>query len=259
MNHKLNAFLNLLGLILVITINALANILPINGYNTGQISGFYPNYFVPAGFTFGIWGIIYILLIGFVVFSLAVSFAKIDEASRNVISAISFPFQVTCLLNAGWIIAWHYLQLGFSLFIMIGLLVFLIRIFLRLQKQTVSLKPVYSFWIQQPFVVYLAWICVATIANVTALLVGIGWQGGPISPANWSILMMLVAFGLGSYFTVGLKKYGYTLVLSWAFFGIYSNQVNLVRSVGYTALFASSALLALMVAAALKTRKASIS
>jgi hypothetical protein len=258
MNYKLNAVLNLLGMILVITINALANILPINGYNTGEVSGFYPNYFVPAGFTFGIWGIIYMLLIGFVVFSIAVSFINIDEDSRNVISAISLPFQVTCLLNAGWIIAWHYLQLGFSLFIMIGLLVFLIRIFLRLHKQKMSLKPVYSFWIHQPFIVYLGWICVATIANITALLVGIGWQGGPISPANWSVFMIVVAFGLGSYFTGKLKKYGYTLVLSWAFFGIYSNQVNVSRPVGYTALFACSALLALMVATAIKTRKVSI-
>ncbi len=80
MNLKINAFLNFLGLIIVIAVNALANILPINGLNTGQISGFYPNYFVPAGFTFGIWGIIYILLIGFVVFSIAISFGAGDAA-----------------------------------------------------------------------------------------------------------------------------------------------------------------------------------
>ncbi|MEN9744766.1 MAG: hypothetical protein RL640_604, partial [Bacteroidota bacterium] len=41
MNLKINAFLNFLGLIIVIAVNALANILPINGLNTGQISGFY--------------------------------------------------------------------------------------------------------------------------------------------------------------------------------------------------------------------------
>ncbi|MEY3348312.1 MAG: hypothetical protein RLY46_351, partial [Bacteroidota bacterium] len=165
MNPKLNAFLNLAGLSLVIAVNALANILPINGLNTGQISGFYPNYFVPAGFTFSIWGIIYIMLIGFVVFSIAISFGAADTASAKIMDQISLPFQVTCLLNAGWIVAWHYLQLGFSLIIMVGLLVFLAKIFIRIRKLEKPSRVSYGFWLEQPFIVYLAWISVATIAN----------------------------------------------------------------------------------------------
>lgn len=247
MNVKMNAFLNLLGLALVIVVNALANILPINGLNTGQISGFYPNYFVPAGFTFGIWGIIYILLIGFVVFSIAISFGAGDAASEKIMKAISFPFQITCLLNAGWILAWHYLQLGFSLVIMIGLLVFLCKIFLRIQKMERPSRTSYIFWLQQPFVVYLAWISVATIANVTALLVGIGWQGGFLSPAVWSAAMIIVGLILGVYFLRKDKQYAYAFVISWALFGIYSNQINVSYLVGYTALCSCSTLLALSV------------
>lgn len=254
MHLKINAFLNLLGLVLVIAVNALANILPINGLNTGQISGFYPNYFVPAGFTFGIWGIIYILLIGFVIFSIAISFGAGDAASEKIMQAISFPFQVTCLLNAGWILAWHYLQLGFSLVIMIGLLVFLCKIFLRIQQIERPSSTSYIFWLQQPFVVYLAWISVATIANVTALLVGIGWQGGFLSPAVWSTVMIIIGFALGNYFVLHYKKYGYAFVLSWAFFGIYSSQINASKIVGYAALFACSALIALSLVSILSKR-----
>ena len=255
MHLKVNGFFNLLGLTLVIAVNALANILPINGLNTGQISGFYPNYFVPAGFTFGIWGIIYILLIGFVIFSIAISFGAGDAASEKIMQAISFPFQVTCLLNAGWILAWHYLQLGFSLVIMVGLLVFLCKIFIRIQKIERPSRASYIFWLQQPFIVYLAWISVATIANVTALLVGIGWQGGFLSPAVWSTAMIIIGFALGIYFILRYKQYGYAFVLSWAFFGIYSSQVNLSKLVGYTALFACSALLALSVIRIIDRRK----
>lgn len=254
MNLKLNGFLNFLGLALVIAVNALANILPINGLNTGQISGFYPNYFVPAGFTFGIWGIIYILLIGFVIFSIAISFGAGDAASEKIMQAISFPFQVTCLLNAGWILAWHYLQLGFSLVIMVGLLVFLCKIFIRIQKMVRPSRASYIFWLQQPFVVYLAWISVATIANVTALLVGIGWQGGFLSPPVWSTAMIIIGFALGIYFILRYKQYGYAFVLSWAFFGIYSSQVNLSKLIGYTALFSCSALLALSLVSMLSNR-----
>jgi len=247
MNLKINAFLNFLGLTIVIAVNALANILPINGLNTGQISGFYPNYFVPAGFTFGIWGIIYILLIGFVVFSIAISFGAGDAASEKIMQAISFPFQITCLLNAGWILAWHYLQLGFSLVIMVGLLVFLCKIFLRIQDLERPSKTSYKFWLQQPFVVYLAWISVATIANVTALLVGIGWQGGSIDPTFFSAAMILIGFILGVYFLIRFKQYSYAYVIAWALFGIYSNQINVSYLLGYTALCSCSTLLALSI------------
>jgi len=258
MNPKLNAFLNLAGLSLVIAVNALANILPINGFNTGQISGFYPNYFVPAGFTFGIWGIIYVLLIGFVIFSIAISFGAGDTASAKIMDQISLPFQVTCLLNAGWIVAWHYLQLGMSIVIMIGLLVFLIKIFLRLQNGPAPSKISYAFWLHQPFIVYLGWISVATIANITALLVGLGWQGGSIDPTIWSTIMILIAFLLGIFFIIRFRAYAYPLVLSWAFFGIYSNQIAVSTIVGYTALFACSALLALNFSTTVKLKKSSI-
>ena len=247
MSSKSNALLNALGLILVITVNALANILPINGLNTGQISGFYPNYFVPAGFTFGIWGIIYVLLIGFVVISFAIAFGKPEDSLIRLLQRISFPFQITCLLNAGWIIAWHYLQLGLSLVIMIALLVFLSKIFLRIKSQQPPSSKAFAFWIHQPFFVYLGWISVATIANFTALFVGIGWQGGMMSPALWSIIMIFIALVLGCFFVLRYKTHALSIVLVWAFFGIYSKQITDSKAVGYTALFASSALVALII------------
>ncbi len=255
MQKKSNVLLNFLGLILVIVVNALANILPINGMNTGQISGFYPNYFVPAGFTFGIWGIIYFLLIGFVITSFVIVFGKSNDAMIATVQSISFPFQITCLLNAGWIIAWHYLQLGLSVVIMIALLVFLIKIFSRIKNQISLSSKMYSFWLHQPFFVYLGWISVATIANITALLVGIGWQGGVVSPVTWSIIMIVIAFFLGVFFIIRYKTYAYSFVLAWAFFGIYSKQINDSKAVGYAALFASSALVALIISNAIKLKQ----
>ena len=52
----------------MITINALANILPINNMTTGDISDKYGNLFAPAGITFSIWGLIYLLLAAYVVY-----------------------------------------------------------------------------------------------------------------------------------------------------------------------------------------------
>jgi hypothetical protein len=58
-NNKQLAIFNLFGFILTIVLNGLANALSINGKTTGELSDAYPNLFVPAGFTFSIWAIIY--------------------------------------------------------------------------------------------------------------------------------------------------------------------------------------------------------
>lgn len=248
--------LNLLGFAVVLTMNALANILPINGYNTGQVSAFYPNYFVPAGFTFGIWGIIYLLLMGFVICSLLAALPSFPAQARNAIAKASPLFLLTCLLNASWIVAWHYLYLALSLAIMLAFLFTLIKLFLTLKVFKSELNLFYRFWIYHPFLVYLGWISVATIANTTALFVGIGWQGEPLMAQNWSIILIVVALLLGIIMVGGKKEPAFGFVLAWAFFGIYSSQLKEVPMVGYTAAVASSCILALTITILIKFKKA---
>lgn len=235
MRSKFDAFLNLIGLVVVLTVNALANILPINGYNTGQVSGFYPNYFVPAGFTFAIWGIIYLLLIGFVFCSFFSAFGRFDEAGKKAIDSLSPLFQISCLLNAGWIVVWHYLYLASSLLIMICFLVLLVVLYLRIKPYKLLMPVFHRIWIHHAFLVYLGWISVATIANTTALLVGIGWDGNPLSPQTWSILMIIIAMALGIFMVGRLKEPAFGFVLSWAFYGIYMGQHAASRAVSLSA------------------------
>lgn len=212
-------------LIVVLTVNALANILPINGYNTGQISGFYPNYFVPAGFTFGIWSIIYLLLIAY---SAAFSFYYPKKDKFPQIHAYLEKtyglYWFTCLCNAGWILAWHYLQMFLSVSIMLVFLGLLISIFLRSLPYAAKMTRVQRFLLQAPMIVYLGWISVATIANITAMLVTLEWQGGGISGIHWSILMILIAIGLSLYIGFRFKVVSYELVVAWALWGIYKGQ-----------------------------------
>lgn len=258
MKPKLFACLNLIGMVLVLTVNALANILPINGYNTGQISALYPNYFVPAGFTFSIWGVIYLLLIGFVFCSLFAAFGKFNEAAKSAINIAGPYFLATCLLNAGWIIAWHYLYLGISLAIMIAFLVVLLRLYIAIRPMKNQMPFFYRLWTFHVFVVYLAWISVATIANVTALLVGFGWQGGPLSPQIWSMIMILVALVLGVFMVGKQKQPAFGFVLFWAFWGIYSRQSVDSKMIGYTAGPALSFIFSLTMTILFKTKTKSL-
>lgn len=217
--------INWLLLILVLTVNTLANVLPINGMNTGQISGLYPNYFVPAGFTFSIWSIIYLLIIGY---TTQVTLYEIryqpDEATKNYINIVNPYFQLTCIWNAGWILAWHYLQMTISLLIMLAFLVTLILLFIKAYPLTRDMQGRRKFWLWTPFTVYLGWISVATIANVTALLVKMRWDGAGIAAYQWSAIMIIIAMILALFFVFSKRTIAPALVIAWALWGIRASQ-----------------------------------
>ena len=226
--------INWIFFVSVIFTNALANILPINGYNTGQVSGFYPNYFVPAGFTFSIWGIIYLLL-----FTYTIAFTyyniKSDKFSnvKAYLKKVNPLYLITCILNISWIFAWHYLQVEMSVIIMLCFLTALCKIFIESNKFVQVLKPTQVFLLITPFAIYLGWISVATIANFTALFVKLSWSGFGMEPIYWSGLMILIAIALGLLF---LFKYGaisFTTVIVWALWGINARQgkVELISGV----------------------------
>jgi len=209
----------------VIAVNALANILPINGYNTGQVSAFYPNAFVPAGFTFSIWGVIYLLLlsytIGFTYFSIK---GQQHPKAFIFIERINIYFLMTCVLNMAWILAWHYLQIELSVVIMLLFLSTLIQLFLKSNTMDNGLTSTQKFILQTPFIVYLGWISVATIANITALLVAYKWTAYNIAPVYWSAAMILIAILLAVLMLKKFKSIAFALVVAWALWGIYNAQ-----------------------------------
>jgi hypothetical protein len=209
----------------VIAVNALANMLPINGYNTGQVSAFYPNAFVPAGFTFSIWGIIYLLL-----FSYAIGFTYYTLKQEQFpkvfafIERINNYFLLTCVFNMSWILAWHYLQIELSVVIMLLFLITLIQLFLKSNLMANALTTTQKFILQTPFIVYLGWISVATIANITALLVSYKWIPLSIAPVYWSAAMILIAILLAVLMLKKFKAVPFALVVAWALWGIYNAQ-----------------------------------
>jgi translocator protein len=215
-------FVTIFALLGTLVINALANILPINGMNTGQLSDLYPSLFTPAGFTFSIWSVIYLLLIGFAIVQFTVS-------EKPYFKELSLWFWLSCAANCAWILAWHYQFLFASLVIMLTLLYSLVNLFLIVQKDQ-HVTFLQKVFIQLPFVFYLAWICVATIANTSALLVSLSWDGGFLSPVMWTIIMTAIATALGIIIVWKYKTPAFLLVLIWALFGIYGKWNNTENS-----------------------------
>ncbi len=212
------AWLNLAGFLFMVVVNYLANALPLNNLNTGQLSDKYPNLFVPAGFTFSIWGVIYLLLAVFVFFSLkqAITGREVFPAFK----AIGPYFFLTCLANAGWIFAWHYEQLFLSLLIMLILLALLIIIYLRLSRRPYEEIRRDRFPARLPFSIYLAWISVATVANATAVLVGYNWNGFGLSQQFWTVVVLVLITALTLIFVLKKKDLLFGLTAIWALVGI---------------------------------------
>lgn len=209
--------LNITSFIGVVVINALATTLPINGMDTGQLSDLYPNLFVPSGLTFSIWGIIYLLLLGFSVY-------QARKHSAQVVERIGWLFLLSSLANIGWILAWHYLLVGLSFVVMLILLGSLIALFLRLgigsKSPNQAVSPSEKWFVHVPFSVYLGWITVATIANATALLVHLGWNGFGISEAAWTVVVIAAALGITISMLLTKKSVAFSLVVVWALAGI---------------------------------------
>lgn len=229
MNTKGISILNFITFALVLTVNALANILPINGLTTGEVSDNYINLFTPAGFTFSIWGLIYTLLGIFVVYQLVLSFR--NENSK-FIEDIGYWFIISNILNSLWIYTWHNLMISINLVIMILLLVSLIMVYQRLDIGHSRDDKKIKMLVHVPFSIYLGWISVATIANFSAFFVSLNWNGFGLSETFWTVLVISVAILLGIIFTIKNKDVFYTLVVVWAFVGILSKRLS--ADISYT-------------------------
>ncbi len=203
----------------MIAVNALANILPINGINTGQVSDSYPNLFAPAGVTFSIWGLIYLLLGAYTIYQSG--FIKNDFLKKNakLFRKINIYFTLSSLANILWIFAWHYKQVGLAAVLIISMLILLIKIADLLK--TVKCNFTQQLLIKAPFSIYFGWITVATIAAITTFLVSVGWDGFGISQQVWTMVILVVGAAIGVTRMLSDNNKTYGLVLIWAYLGIY--------------------------------------
>lgn len=215
---KMYQILNLVGFILMIIVNGLANALPINGKSTGEISDSYLNLFAPAGLTFAIWGVIYFALGLFVIYQLGF-FSKGKKEYLDVVARVGWLFFISSIANSAWIFAWHYEKILISVLIMVILLITLINLYQRINKNKAS-SVMEETLVRWPFSIYLSWISVATIANITAFLVSINWNGLGITEAMWTMIVILVATLITLRFVFYKKDIPYALVSVWALLGI---------------------------------------
>ena len=214
-NRNLAVWLTIISFIGTLVVNFLATNLPLNNLTTGEISDSFDIYFVPAGYVFSIWGLIYLGLIAYVVFQ-----ALPAQRDSSRLKKIDSWFILSNVANALWLFSWHYQQFALSVLVMLVILFSLIQIFLRLEIGRKKNQGAWLWAVEIPFSIYLGWISVATIANVTQLLYLLNWDGFGISPQIWLVVMLAAALVISALMSFTRRNIPHALVLIWSFIGI---------------------------------------
>ena len=244
----LRQIVNVVSVIAVIIVNSLATALPLNGQQTGEISDRFAIYFVPAGYVFSIWGLIYIGLIAFAIYQALPANRENPRLERS-----GWLFILSCAANIAWLFCWHYEQFAWSVIAMLALLGLLIAVYLRLEIGKLVVPTGERWCIQVPISVYLGWITVATIANITSYLYYIQWSGWGISAEIWTVFMLLAAAGISALVALNRGDVAFLMVIIWAVAGIAIKHAD-TPIVAYSAWAVALFLAFLLIIAAVASR-----
>jgi tryptophan-rich sensory protein len=213
-----------ISLVFMIVMNFLAVGLPLNGLSTAEISDSFKVYFVPAGYVFSIWGVIYV--------TQAWAYYKLFSEQKKykaLIEKISIWFIIGNLANGLWLVFWHYEQIFLTLPLMLLLLISLIVMYLSIKKYYPTVKS-----LTIPFGIYLGWITVATVANVTDVFYALKWDGFGLAGEYWSGILIIIASVLGFMMIKLQREYAYIAVIIWSIVGIgvkFSGNYNILLAV----------------------------
>ncbi|MNH95683.1 hypothetical protein D3C73_483320 [compost metagenome] len=228
--QQLYRWLKVLMFIGVILVNWASISIPLFGRTTGDISDMYHVAVTPAGYAFSIWSFIYLLLAGFVIIQ-----ALPRGWSRPEIQRIGPWFIIISMFNILWLLFWHSLHIPTTVAIMILMLISLIVAYRRSRPDKKHPDFATRWFIALPFSIYLGWISVATIVNISVGLQAAGWDGWGIAPQTWAIGLVVLAGLLALLMGTKYRDPFYGLVIIWASIAIALEQKDAFPSLAYAA------------------------
>ena len=152
----------------------------------------------PGGPAFTIWSVIYLGLVAYAVWQFLPK-QKTEQRHR----LLGYPVAASLLLNAAWILSVQFDLLPLSVPIIVILLAVLAYIFVLLLRHRPT-NTVDAIITDGTMGLYLGWVCVATAANISAVLVAAGFNGFGVNPNAWAVIVLAVAAAVG----IALAVYG---------------------------------------------------
>ncbi|TXT64882.1 MAG: conserved membrane protein of unknown function [Promethearchaeota archaeon] len=231
---------NIVAVVVTIIINLLANALPLNNISTGELADLYPNLLVPAGYVFSIWFIIYVLITILAIYQ-AKDLFKSEKEELPFIEKIGPYFIIASLGNISWIFFWHYQIFLLPLVAIVVLFLGLLMCYLRLDIAISDAPKNEKIFVHLPISVYFGWSTVATVAQVTAILVQVGLPSFGTLAELLTILVIAVLVLIGLLVIFTRRDFAYGAVLVWASIGIFVKQLPLNILISITGLIAAIA------------------
>jgi len=203
-----------------VIVNAAAVVLPLGGVTTAELSDRFPVLVTPANYVFGIWSVIYLLLLVF-----TVAQALPPMRTNATLRRLGYLPALTGILNAVWVLLWQFQVFLLTVPVMLALLVTIIVIHRRLREAAALREaPAFGWLVVLPFSVYLGWITVATIANIAQMLYLAGYRGWPLGEEAWAVVVLAVGLGIAATVIVRERDVAYGAVIVWAYAGIAVKQ-----------------------------------
>lgn len=234
MTKKGFALLNLISVIGVIAVNYSAQAFSFNNTTIGEVSQRYDNLFTPASYAFAIWGLIFLGLLAFSIFQVRRAFFSNKESP--FIEQTGFWFALANILNSCWVFAFLYDFIGLSVLIMVGILVSLIKVILNTNMERWDAPIATIAFIWWPICLYSGWITVATVANISAYLSKVNWEGGPFSEITWTLIMIIIAVLINLLMIWKRNMREFSAVGIWALVAIFVRHQDTYSTIAYTAM-----------------------
>ncbi|PKV75256.1 hypothetical protein [Pontibacter ramchanderi] len=220
-NNKTLAILNTVFFLLHLVPSQLTQLELFNSQTIGEVSAKYPALFTPAGITFSIWGIIYLALSAFCIYHIIKAYREPETHEANVdLQRLGYLFMLNNLATGAWTIAWVSEWVVLSVVLILIQLVTLLLMHLRLGIFDAGRSAASRWFTQVPLSLYFGWIIIATVANISAALVALGWDGFGISEELWTTIMVVVATLIVLYVVYSRANPIVGLVGIWALYGI---------------------------------------
>jgi hypothetical protein len=211
--------------LVMVSVNVLANTLPINGVRTGDVSDSYPSLITPAGYAFSIWSLIYLLLALHVLYQLGLFRADPPSSDRTaLLRTVAISFSISSVANTAWVFAWHYDVIWLSVLLIVAILVCLAVISRAVASANLTMRE-WAF-VGVPFGVYFGWTTVATVANITVFLVSLDWDGFGLDESTWAVIVLIATMTIGTTTMLRNRDLAYGAVLVWAYTAILVRQLS---------------------------------